>query len=90
MLHTMNTWDVAKMEKINKTWEVRASFLGRYSLKLEDLERFEKTCPFSPCIKSFDLLFFYFFTILYDPEKLSGRWEVVPIVKNNFDYKAMF
>lgn len=58
-----------------------------YGLTLEDLERFEKMPPFLllSSIKSFDSLFFLFVTMLYDPEKLSGRLEVAPIVKNNFE-----
>lgn len=63
--------------------------LGDYGLTLEDLERFEKMPPFLflSSIKSFDSLFFLFlfFTMLYDPEKLSGRLEVAPVVKNNFE-----
>lgn len=61
--------------------------LGDYKLTLENLEIFEKMPPFLflSSIKSFDSLFFLFFTMLYDPKKLSGRLEVAPIVKNNFE-----
>lgn len=85
-------WRCCQDEKTNKSWEVMESFLGRYSLKLEDLERSEKTLHLTlshPLLRALIWCSFIFYHLVW-PREMKWQGRSGPFVKNNFDFKAMF